>query len=139
MYGIARCVGNLLFSYVAIINTYLALCSACVATFVTSVLTNPKRRITMEHIQNATLAGGFLNYQKGASGQKRGPPSSSNSNGGVVFCRAYQTSSCTHAGDHQGDFRGETRLLKHICAKCWLENKTIAAHAEKSGVCPLDG
>ena len=89
-------------------------------------------------LQNATLAGGFLNYQKGASGQKRGPPSSSNSNGGVVFCRAYQTSSCTHAGDHQGDFRGETRLLKHICAKCWLENKTIAAHAEKSGVCPLD-
>ena len=89
-------------------------------------------------LQNATLAGGFLNYQKGASGQKRGPPSSSNSNGGVVFCRAYQTSSCTHAGDHQGDFRGETRLLKHICAKCWLENKTIAAHAEKSGVCHLD-
>ena len=89
-------------------------------------------------LQNATLAGGFLNSQKGASGQKRGAASSSNSNGGVVFCRAYQTSSCTHAGDHQGDFRGESRLLKHICAKCWLENKNIAAHAEKSGVCPLD-
>jgi len=44
--------------YVAIINTYLALCSACVSTFITSILTNPKRRITMEHIQNATLAGG---------------------------------------------------------------------------------
>merc|ERR1712176_617939 len=44
--------------YVAVINTYLALCSACVATFITSILTNPKRRITMEHIQNATLAGG---------------------------------------------------------------------------------
>merc|ERR1719220_1947340 len=44
--------------YVAVINTYLALCSACVATFITSILTNPKRKITMEHIQNATLAGG---------------------------------------------------------------------------------
>lgn len=44
--------------YIAVINTYLALCSACVATFIASILTNPKRRITMEHIQNATLAGG---------------------------------------------------------------------------------
>ena len=48
-----------MFRYVAVINTYLALCSACVATFITSILTNPKRRITMEHIQNATLAGKF--------------------------------------------------------------------------------
>jgi ammonium transporter Rh len=44
--------------YVAVINTYLALCSACVATFIASTLTNPKKKITMEHIQNATLAGG---------------------------------------------------------------------------------
>jgi len=44
--------------YVAIINTYLALSSACVATFIASILTNPKKKITMEHIQNATLAGG---------------------------------------------------------------------------------
>ena len=48
-----------MFRYVAVINTYLALCSACVATFITSILTNPKRRITMEHIQNATLAGKY--------------------------------------------------------------------------------
>ena len=50
---------NSTFRYVAVINTYLALCSACVATFITSILTNPKRRITMEHIQNATLAGKY--------------------------------------------------------------------------------
>ena len=48
---------NNTYRYVAIINTYLALCSACVATFITSTLTNPKKKITMEHIQNATLAG----------------------------------------------------------------------------------
>lgn len=44
--------------YVAVINTYLALSSACVATFAASTLLNPKKKITMEHIQNATLAGG---------------------------------------------------------------------------------
>ena len=51
--------------YVAIINTYLALSSACVATFIASILTNPKKKITMEHIQNATLAGDYqriINY-----------------------------------------------------------------------------
>ena len=42
----------------AIINTYLALSAACCATFIFSMLFNPKKRITMEHIQNATLAGG---------------------------------------------------------------------------------
>ena len=42
----------------AIINTYLALSAACCATFTFSMLFHPTKRITMEHIQNATLAGG---------------------------------------------------------------------------------
>ena len=87
-------------------------------------------------LQNTTLAGGFLNSQ--SRGSKRGSPPNNNEGQGVVFCRAYQTSSCTHTGDHQGDFRGENKLLKHICAKCWLVNRKIALHAEKSGVCPLE-
>lgn len=44
--------------YYAVVNTYLALCAACVSTFIFSTLFNPKRRVTMEHVQNATLAGG---------------------------------------------------------------------------------
>jgi len=50
--------GNDVDRYYAICNTYLALSAACVSTFIFSILFNPKRRITMEHIQNATLAGG---------------------------------------------------------------------------------
>jgi len=46
------------FRFFAIVNTYLALCSAVVGTFIASSLVNPNRRITMEHVQNATLAGG---------------------------------------------------------------------------------
>merc|ERR1712233_120356 len=44
--------------YYAVVNTYLALCAACVSTFIFSTITNPKKRVTMEHVQNATLAGG---------------------------------------------------------------------------------
>jgi len=44
--------------YMAVVNTYLALCSACMACYATSLWATPGRKITMEHVQNATLAGG---------------------------------------------------------------------------------
>jgi len=44
--------------YLAVMNTYLALCGACMMTYATSIWATPHRRITMEHVQNATLAGG---------------------------------------------------------------------------------
>ena len=42
----------------AVINTYLALCAACCSAFAVSALVNHERKFVMEHIQNATLAGG---------------------------------------------------------------------------------
>ena len=42
----------------ALINTYLALCAACCSAFAVSALVNHERKFVMEHIQNATLAGG---------------------------------------------------------------------------------
>lgn len=44
--------------HLAVTNTYLALCGSCLATYFTSIWATPGRRITMEHVQNATLAGG---------------------------------------------------------------------------------
>lgn len=44
--------------YLAVMNTYLALAGACMMTYATSIWCTPGRRITMEHVQNATLAGG---------------------------------------------------------------------------------
>jgi len=42
----------------AVINTYLSLCACVMASFAASAFVSPERKFTMEHIQNATLAGG---------------------------------------------------------------------------------
>merc|ERR1719238_144122 len=42
----------------ALINTYYSLCSCTIATVIVSCLLSPARRMSMEHLQNATLAGG---------------------------------------------------------------------------------
>uniref|UniRef100_A0A0K2TS92 Ammonium transporter AmtB-like domain-containing protein n=2 Tax=Lepeophtheirus salmonis TaxID=72036 RepID=A0A0K2TS92_LEPSM len=42
----------------AILNTYYSLCACVVSTFAVSALTSSKKKFVMEHIQNATLAGG---------------------------------------------------------------------------------
>jgi len=42
----------------AVINTYFSLCSCVLATFIFSALITPSKRFKMEHLQNATLAGG---------------------------------------------------------------------------------
>lgn len=42
----------------AVINTYFSLVACCVTTFAVSGLVNKKRKLSMVHVQNATLAGG---------------------------------------------------------------------------------
>merc|ERR1711936_394176 len=41
-----------------ILNTYFSLCAAVLASFAFSAATNKRNKFVMEHIQNATLAGG---------------------------------------------------------------------------------
>jgi len=42
----------------AILNTYFSLCACVVTTFALSAWMNPNKKFVMEHVQNATLAGG---------------------------------------------------------------------------------
>jgi len=42
----------------AILNTYFSLCACVVTAFATSAFMNAQKKFVMEHIQNATLAGG---------------------------------------------------------------------------------
>merc|ERR1712080_369645 len=44
----------------ALVNTYLSLCACAVCAFTVSGFVNPHRKFCMEHIQNATLAGGVV-------------------------------------------------------------------------------
>ena len=94
-------------------------------------------------LQNTTLAGGFLNTQKsnngngGSASNRSSGSASANANPGTVFCRGYQRGTCTHTQDHQGYFNNTSRLLRHICAKCWLKNKSVSIHPENSDDCPL--
>ena len=94
-------------------------------------------------LQSTTLAGGLLvsNNRGGAYGsQNRTSSFGANPAGrseGVVFCKNYQRGICQQPRDHYGQFYGENRLLKHICANCWLNTKVQAAHPETSDDCPL--
>ena len=90
-------------------------------------------------LQSTTLAGGFLvsNNRRGGGGQLQTGGGNGGRNEGTVFCKGYQRGTCQQTRDHYGQFFGENRLLKHICAKCWLKMKTQAAHPENSDDCPL--
>ena len=98
-------------------------------------------------LQSTTLAGGFLTRggsngsnaaSNGSASNVRSSASGAGSDDGpTVFCRNYQRGYCSHPRDHYGQFKGENRLLKHMCAKCWLEGKKIELHPENSDDCPL--
>ena len=91
-------------------------------------------------LQSTTLAGGILPSQQSASNsgsRSWGSSEGVGKEGGTVFCRFYQRGTCSQVGDHQGFFQGEKRLLKHICAECWLKSRKLEVHPQNSDVCPL--
>ena len=88
-------------------------------------------------LQITTLAGGFLNsYQNRSGNTSYSHNRSSSENSGVLFCKGYQKGTCQQPKDHYGHFMGNSRLLKHICAKCWLTGKTQLNYPEESEQCP---
>ena len=94
---------------------------------------------SFQMLQSTTLAGGllFTNSRGGSNGGNQNRSIGGGRNEGVVFCKAYQQGVCPHTRDHQGQFYGQNRLLKHICGKCWQNSKTQVAHPETSEECPF--
>ena len=97
-------------------------------------------------LQSTTLAGGLLvsNNRGGAGGfntnrsqSQSGGGNSTGHSEGVVFCKGFQRGTCQQMRDHYGQFYGENRLLKHICANCWLNLKVQVPHSETSDEWPL--
>lgn len=54
----------------------------------------------------------------------------------VWFCNLYQRNKCQHKNSHIAVIKGEARMCQHICATCWLKDKTKLVHPESSSSCP---
>ena len=50
--------------------------------------------------------------------------------GAVRFCSPWQKGECTQTGDHEGQIKGKSYTLRHICAKCWIQDKKFSLHKE---------
>ena len=93
-------------------------------------------------LQSTTLAGGFIQNSLGRSNnfggsfQHRASNNSSRSGDFLFYCKAYQNGTCNHSNDHNGILNGETRFLRHICARCLVKNRRRAAHPDSSDTCP---
>ena len=92
-------------------------------------------------LQSTTLAGSALLNSNVSTGRTGGnfivstAPKTEN----ILFCNKYQKGICPQPRDHFGFFYGENRMLKHICAKCWLKGKKTENHPEIADECPFKG
>ena len=59
------------------------------------------------------------------------------STAGTWFCHNFNRDKCTYRQDHTGMVRGKNRYMKHICAACYLRDRTEVRHPECSQACPL--
>ena len=54
----------------------------------------------------------------------------------TLFCKDYQTNQCGLKAPHAARLNGKSVTVQHICAKCFLYDKSKAGHAENSVECP---
>ena len=93
---------------------------------------------SFQELQYATLAGGMLSSRSNGQASFAGARQTNNEDKGrILFCKSFQNGFCTQTRDHQGVYKGESCILKHICGNCWLHNKKQNAHPESSDSCPL--
>lgn len=120
-------------------SNVLAFHGACIMEIEQGIL---KWGSDFHHLIHTTLLMPSRSSSRSTGGRTgRGAASSaggiSSGSGAVRFCPKYQRNQCNFDRDHDGMFRNQNCHLRHICAKCWLENKSFAAHPESSPTCPL--
>ena len=81
---------------------------------------------SFQKLESTTLIAAPIPRRSAAKGQQSGEP--------ILYCGAFQKNNCSHTKDHEGMFKGETKMLKHICARCWLHERKFASHSQSS--CP---
>ncbi len=82
---------------------------------------------------------GKYGKKNGQSGQDRGlsKGSYSSNKDRVWFCRDFQRpDGCNLKSGHSVMYNGRTYAAKHICARCWQDDKKELEHSESSRDCP---
>ena len=57
----------------------------------------------------------------------------------VMFCAPFQSGDCKEGEVHQASVYGKKYTVRHICAKCWMNDKEMRSHNEASACCPFLG
>lgn len=52
------------------------------------------------------------------------------------FCANYQKGSCSKKSPHSAVIGNERKMVRHMCATCYLTDKTVSEHPETSDDCP---
>ncbi len=82
-----------------------------------------------------SMAGSSSNKQAGAV--RAGRSEAKTKTEGFWWCRDFNREKGCSLGDpHVAQVYGKQVIVNHVCAKCWIEDKVKAQHAEESSACP---
>ena len=91
---------------------------------------------SFQRLESTTLSNNYLPARNAKPAGRQSESNPGFAKEKVLFCNAYQKEACSHTKDHLGNFYGESRMLRHMCAKCWQRARTICNHPETSAECP---
>ena len=92
---------------------------------------------SFHHLVHTTLVPNAVRQNDSRKKPKKSKDKDANTNGYVRFCSLWQRGQCKKTGDHEGTLNGREVTLRHICAKCWLNDHQFASHPESE--CTGDG
>ena len=81
------------------------------------------------HLQSISLSPAALK-------QKFTPKHAQSSDNAGIYCPDYQKGTCSHQENHHGHYRGQRRLLRHVCRACYHNGRPNERHPDTSEACP---